>query len=340
MWLKASDLGITYTRQLVPPMISVVFSYEFINAYAHFTKNSFKIIRYLMTIFTNNHCLAGFEMKLHLYFAFLHVFHFCAAFFPTNPLTLTFSAITHRTITKAGLWCSVIEFLKTNPRYLNEKRADELTSVDTESLLEGRINTGRFRLVRSSKFKDAVKEIEYANAEVDENEPEKTAAHFDAEQFREGSLRLIRLKKQVISLIKQDDDSEVHYTKARKEAGTLLHTLQDFYSHSNWIEYGNNDPLSILGREIIDESIVADADEKTCYECTPATLTLFTDDCENNLINTGKLTSGYYGGQDVTKPAGVGKCSHGGIFDQSRKLSSQGGINKDSPVPFISPHYR
>ena len=272
-------------------------------------------------------------MKLQTYFLLLHGFHFTNAFIPTNLLTLAaWSSINHRTITQAGLWCSVIEFLKTNPNYLNEKGADKLAFVDTTRLFEGRVDSKLFGLVRSSKFKDAVKEIEYANAEVDANEPEKTAAHFDAEQFREGSLRLISLKKQIISLIKQGDDSEVHYTKARKEAGTLLHTLQDFYSHSNWIEYGNNDPLSILGNKIIDENSVADADERTCYDCT--------DDCETNLVNTGKLTSGYYGGQDVSKPVGVGKCSHGGFLDKSRKSSATGGINKDSSARYLSPHYR
>ena len=294
-----------------------------------------------MMLIIKSQGLAGLKMKLQSYFLLLHVFPFTTAFIPTNLLTIAaWSSINHRTITRAGLWCSVIEFLETNPNYLNEEGANNLASVDTARLLEGRVDSRLFSLVRSSKFKDAVKDIEKANAWVDRYEAEKAAAHFDAEQFREGSLRLIRLKKQVISLIKQGDDSEVHYTKARKEAGTLLHTLQDFYSHSNWIEYGNNDPVPILGDEIIDESIVAEADERTCYDCTPATLTPFTDDCENNLVDTGKLTSGYYGGQDVSKPAGVGKCSHGGILDESRKSSAIGGINKDSSSRYLSPHFR
>ena len=284
-------------------------------------------------------------MKLQSYLLLMYAFPFSTAFIPTKRLTsFAWGSINHKTITQAGLWLSVIEFLETNPDYLNEKkRADELASVATASLLEGKINSALFRLVRSSKFKDAVKEIEKANAAVDKYEVKKTAAHFDAEQFYEGSLRLISLKKQVISLIKNGDDNEVQYTKARKEAGTLLHTLQDFYSHSNWIEYGNNDPLSILGNEIIDESNVAGAHEKTCYDCTPASISplkFFVDNCENNLVNTGKLTSGYFGGQDVSKPAGVGKCSHGGIFDKSRKSSSKGGINKDSSYRYLSPHHR
>ena len=293
---------------------------------------------------TSHCCLVLFKMKLQSYLLLMYVFPFSTAFIPTKRLTIfAWGSINHKTITRAGLWLSVIKFLETNPDYLNEKRADKLASVGTASLLEGKINSALFRLVRSSKFKDAVKEIEKANAAVDKYEAKKTAAHFDAEQFYEGSLRLIRLKKQVISLIKNGDDNEVQYTKARKVAGTLLHTLQDFYSHSNWIEYGNNDPLSILGDEIIDESNVAGAYEKTCHDCTPVsdlTLGFVANDCGNNLVHTRKLTSGYFGGQDVSKPAGVGKCSHGGIFDKSRKSSSKGGINKDASYRYLSPHYR
>ena len=285
-------------------------------------------------------------MKLYLYFLLLFV-GFITAFIPTRRLTAAsgaWSSLNHRIITQSGLWCSVIEFLETNRKYVNQKRADELASVDTARLLEGRVSRRLFRLVKSSKFKEAVKEIEYANADVDGKEPEKPAAHFDAEQFHTSSLRLIDLKKQVISLIKEAGDNEVVYTKARKEAGTLLHTLQDFYSHSNWIESGNNDPLSFLGDEIISDDQVAGADEKTCRDCTPAGKThaigLGDDDCHNNLLNTRKLTSGYYGGQDVAKPVGVGKCSHGGILDGSRELNSKGGINKDSSLRYLSPHYR
>lgn len=34
-----------------------------------------------------------------------------------------------------------------------------------------------------------------------------------------------------------------------------------------------------------------------------------------------------------------GKCSHGGILDQSRSLEAKGGINKDSGSPLFSPHH-
>jgi hypothetical protein len=55
------------------------------------------------------------------------------------------------------------------------------------------------------------------------------------------------------------------------------------------------------------------------------------------------LTSGYYGGEDRTKPAGVGKCSHGGPLDSSSPSSDllgyfREGINKDTNYCDISPH--
>jgi hypothetical protein len=291
-------------------------------------------------------------MKSHLYFLLLLV-GFSKAFIPTKPLTIVsgdWSSLNHKIITQSGLWCSVIEFLKTNPKYAanQEKAVTKLLSIDTARILEGKESSlwpfpSIWSKLFPSKFDDAVEEIENANAMVDTNEVEKSAAHFDAEQFRESSLRLLRLKKQIISLIKNAGDNKVHYTKARKETGKLLHTLQDFYSHSNWIESGNSDPLSILGNEIISDDYVAGADEKTCDGCSPARIYkpgFISNDCHNNLLNTGKLTSGYFGGQDVAKPRGVGKCSHGGIFDKSRELKSEGGINKDSSFRYLSPHYR
>ncbi|CAB4034811.1 Hypothetical predicted protein, partial [Paramuricea clavata] len=279
-------------------------------------------------------------MKLYLYFLVLFV-GFTTGFIPKILYNLaSWSSVNHRIITRAGLWCSVLEFLKTNPKYVSPKRANELASVDREILLEGQVSGRLFRLVKSSNFKRAVKEIEYANADVDSIFKEKTkaAAHFDAEQFRESSSRLLRLKKQVISLIKDADVNEADCTKARKESGRLLHTLQDFYSHSNWIELGNNQPLSILGDKIIGVKDIAGPKEKTCKRCTPWTLWSRVDDCQDNLL-TRKLTSGYHGGQDVKKPAGIGKCSHGGVLDKSRKSDSTGGINKDSSSRYLSPHY-
>lgn len=283
-----------------------------------------------------------------LYFYMLFIFVGLSESFIPGKLHLNTSgawtSLNHRRITQAGLGCSLVEFLKTNPSFVNSKTVNNLSTFDTAALLEGKISmTHLHTFVQSSKFPYAVREIEYANVEVDVMEGEKPPAHFGAEQFREGSLRLIDLKKKVIALILKQQTSEVDFTMARKQTGKLLHTLQDFYSNSNWIETGNNDPLSILGDSIITDNYVAAVDEKTCSECTPVQSLkqfLAADDCETNLVNTGKLTSGYQGGNDVAKPVGVGKCSHGGLFDTSRYTDSEGGINKDADLRYLSPHYR
>ncbi|XP_028397043.1 von Willebrand factor A domain-containing protein 7-like [Dendronephthya gigantea] len=281
-------------------------------------------------------------MKMHFCFLLLLV-GFSAAFIPNlrwKAASGAWSSLNHKIITRAGLWLSVIEFLKENPK----TKTDELARVDTARLLEGKVSNKLYRLVKSPKFEDAVKEIENANAKVDKYEQDFASAHFDAEQFRASCMRLMTFKKEVIALIQKAGDDEVDYTVARKTAGKLLHTLQDFYSHSNWVESGSIDPLSMLGDEIISESYIAGADVKTCRDCTPVgwkrPFGIGADDCQNNLVNTGKLTSGYYGGQDVTKPVGVGKCSHGGFLDKSRHSDSKGGINKDSTLRYLSPHYR
>ena len=51
--------------------------------------------------------------------------------------------------------------------------------------------------------------------------------------------------------------------EARKRIGALLHTLQDFYSHSNWIEMGKTEINHRIG---IEENIgrIANIDQATC----------------------------------------------------------------------------
>ncbi|KAF3687457.1 von Willebrand factor A domain-containing protein 7 Protein G7c Precursor [Channa argus] len=74
------------------------------------------------------------------------------------------------------------------------------------------------------------------------------------------------------------------------------------------------------GRDII----TADPNTPTCKSCVEG-------NCNNNLLpdvlQKGLLTTGYFRFSSSPKPAG--KCSHGGLFDQSSKGDPVGGINKD-----------
>ena len=58
-------------------------------------------------------------------------------------------------------------------------------------------------------------------------------------------------------------------TDTRELLGQLLHTLQDFYSHSNWVEMGKTDVNDLIG---VSETIglVAGLTQATCTDigCT------------------------------------------------------------------------
>ncbi|KAJ7382678.1 Von Willebrand factor A, partial [Desmophyllum pertusum] len=241
------------------------------------------------------------------------------------------TTVDHALITKIGLLKSVIKFLIDNRQYLKTDK------VETEYLngllaeLSDNPNAAKDTIDSISpqiKFINALNEIQSANAEVDSFPLNSSAAaHFDAEQFKQGSQRLNRLRQELITSLLTGDKMQ----HARNLAGSALHTLQDFYSHSNWIELGNSDlVLAKPGSEIPDE-FIAGATEATCKSC------LSSDNCETNLI-TVKLTSGYRSGQDIKKPVNKGKCSHGGKTDSSRLKPATGGINKDSTSKDESPH--
>ena len=248
----------------------------------------------------------------------------------------------HTLITRYGLLKTSINFFKDNPQYL---RNETLTGflLDVLRDLSEKPNAAKTTIDTISakiKFINAVSEIQSANVEMDSSPLDSTAAvHFDGEQFLQGSKRLQELRQQLITSLKNGDK----FTHARNLAGNALHTLQDFYSRSNWIELGNISPFNALtqpGSVISQEITISGATEPTCRDClSDDESNQATDTCANNLI-TWKLTSGYRSGQDIKKPVNIGKCSHGGQTDDSRLKPATGGINKDSSSKRESPHAR
>ena len=278
-------------------------------------------------------------------------------------------SITHWAMTEEAVLQVTAEMLRDHPNpdvQLNStEQIDDLTesvSLSTSNLIRAyycsNMNEGSCSLVPYQvnrvlfSYESVINTINHANAEVDLG-PVGTiaAAHFDSEQFEDGQKRLVSLRKLAVESIKTS-----RYLPARLYLGQLLHTLQDFYSHSNWIEMGNSEPYSILGvpgLEIPPESI-APEEMATCNDCTraegipegPRRAAYFYDcDSSTNIIdrvNRKFLTSGYYAGQlyssrkEIVKPKG--KCSHGGHLDPSSDMPATGGINKDSEAFSWSPH--
>ncbi|XP_060782511.1 von Willebrand factor A domain-containing protein 7-like [Neoarius graeffei] len=163
-----------------------------------------------------------------------------------------------------------------------------------------------------TSFQKSINKITRSNAWIDFRYFANGGYHFVNELFLSGR----QIITDGLSAIKFNVKDQ-SYVTAREALGSILHTLQDFYSHSNWIELGQRKPYSNLIKRNAPISNIADSE--TCRPCN-------SDVCRGNIlediINQQKLTSGYFG---FSKPKG--KCSHGGFFD----LSSwgHGGINKD-----------
>jgi hypothetical protein len=161
----------------------------------------------------------------------------------------------------------------------------------------------------------AIKEVRESTASVDEvtgDLVDHPASHCDDELLHDCTFRINSLKKAVIDNLK--NDSNRNGSGARREVGRALHTLQDFYSHSNWIEIsGGSAPNPDLGISLISS---LSANQATC------------DSTQANLADFGlsSLTTGYFPIPGIDAPAG--KCRHGlSKFD----VDITNGIHKDDP---------
>ncbi|RXN15629.1 von Willebrand factor A domain-containing 7-like protein [Labeo rohita] len=181
-------------------------------------------------------------------------------------------------------------------------------------------------------FWHAVGEVASANAAMDflSSTCSDPVYHFDSERV-EGATQMLREFWGQTILLTQAKE----YQGARRTLGQLFHSLQDFYSHSNWVEMGQQSVYLHLLHPEEPPVPVASVDTPTCADC-------YRFSCYSNLLEEmisktePLLTTGYFSTYPIKPP---GKCSHGGILDSSRHQGAEGGINKDSTSPLFSPHH-
>ncbi|XP_035998882.1 von Willebrand factor A domain-containing protein 7-like [Fundulus heteroclitus] len=176
----------------------------------------------------------------------------------------------------------------------------------------------------SKSFVKTIQRMKSENWQTDIYYALSPSRHCDNENITEGQ----KLITDGLDVVKAAN-KEQNYVSATSYLGRILHTLQDFYSHSNWVELGNTSPNSDLIRKAPVQNIAAKTRE-TCRSCDG-------DDCRNNILEDilkeKLLTSGYFGLPFSSKPPG--KCSHGGFPDGTAGKEPKGGINKDT---FTSEH--
>ncbi|XP_061686107.1 von Willebrand factor A domain-containing protein 7-like [Syngnathoides biaculeatus] len=174
-------------------------------------------------------------------------------------------------------------------------------------------------LMSTVSFYSSIAYIYFQNANVDLVYALSNKHHFDSETFQKGR----DLITQGVSAVKASVKLE-NFIAGRSTLGQLCHTLQDFYSHSNWVELGYTVPYHALIKPDKPLENLAGPNVPTCRNCAGR-------NCNNNLLpnvlEKRLLTSGYFNILSSKKPKG--KCSHGGCFDQTSKQEPVGGINKD-----------
>ena len=140
--------------------------------------------------------------------------------------------LVHDEILKRGLIQSVVAYFIDQPKASNKVNISKISEYyDLRKLYFDYYGKGlcnkdiplvsllKFTLqpaVASIDFKSSVKDLPYA--------------HFDAETFAESNQRVIYFKNQI-----KYEMSQKNWENAREKSGEVLHTIQDFYAHSNWV---------------------------------------------------------------------------------------------------------
>lgn len=182
----------------------------------------------------------------------------------------------------------------------------------------------------------AVTRIAKSNRDADwvfRHNPER---HFDSELFANGQRALVGIRSAIVSDLNSSGRSG---DNARRLLGGALHTLQDFYSHSTWVENGFG-ITAPLGQVIMIPNVDPTSTVDLCGD--------------HDILPISQLTSGFYDTINLTtgsnyyswlvmvgaNPA-VKKCSHGAGWKcndnntcplEDTNFNYSAGLNKDTPV--------
>ncbi|CAK6953310.1 Hypothetical predicted protein [Scomber scombrus] len=239
-----------------------------------------------------------------------------------QPLIYNKKSVTHRQITQRAILRKTAEVC----RDLSTSQGKDFSLVidnnlSADEVLKACSSIGTSTSLLSAViFKTAIAQMYIGNAKMDIQFILGDKQHFIGETFQEGRDLITAGVSYVKASVKKEN-----FGAGRWSLGQICHPLQDFYSHSNWVELGNTEPYNTLIRPDQPFENLAGPDTPTCRDCVDG-------NCDDNLLpelqQQGLLTTGYFSFFSRTaKPAG--KCSHGGTLDQTSRGDPVGGISKD-----------
>ncbi|KAL2097666.1 hypothetical protein ACEWY4_006873 [Coilia grayii] len=228
-------------------------------------------------------------------------------------------SLTHRDITQRAIFRKTAQVCQAMAVAQGQEFNLPNDGTLTAHSLQQACSSGASSLLSSLAFQTAVTKTYLSNAAVDVVLALSAPHHFDDESFEAGRDVVVQGAAAVKAAVKQGS-----FISARISLGSACHTLQDFYSHSNWVEMGNTAPFPDLIRPDMQMDNLAGPTTATCRSCTGGNCS---DNILPDILQQKKLTSGYFSLFSSAKPAG--KCSHGGTFDKTNEQDPVGGINKD-----------
>ena len=195
---------------------------------------------------------------------------------------------------------------------------------DVETMFN-RIQRESRRLGVNLALRSVIDYICTCNILVNREEPTSPSSHFHNEAFTDGSRRIANHLNETRRILMSHSLSIMD---ARLSFGQAMHTLQDFYSHSNWVEMDQKVPNPDIGTDKPLKKI-APKTLKTCKNCTDRNCAR--DNILERILAGSILTSGYFDAYSGTSSKPKGKCSHGGPSDMTTHTDAvHFGINKDN----------
>ncbi|XP_077380730.1 uncharacterized protein LOC144020798 [Festucalex cinctus] len=196
---------------------------------------------------------------------------------------------------------------------------DGLTIEQVHRACSSASSTTSASITSSRMLTESISNMNFRNGLVELDFFLNAERHFHNEAFQGGR----DIITQGVSTVKASMRME-NFVTARLLLGTVLHTLQDFYSHSIWVELRNKAPYNVLISPEQPFENLAGPNTPTCRNCRE-------DNCDRNILFPVRLkrllTSGYFDPFSSEKPEG--KCSHGDAPDRTSEREPIGGINKD-----------
>ncbi|MPC24810.1 von Willebrand factor A domain-containing protein 7 [Portunus trituberculatus] len=240
----------------------------------------------------------------------------------------------HKWITREAIRRNIRRFFLDNP-----PPSQPGFTVPTDASLSQLYHAYYGASASPARFINAVNSIAASNVRADSARQLRydPGIQADGEAFGDLQSKLSSRYPQLLTSILVNEA----YSAARSLLGLSLHSIQKFYAHSTWIETGNTDILPELGLPGSSPLDVAAPDDDVCTPCPNSQ-----GQCVGNVIDGVGLTTGFYQYTDedakgflIPKPSSGGKCSHGGVLDETVDQPARGGINKDTASPCFSPHH-